>query len=346
VLINLLDNAVKYTETGTVGLQLDSRPTGPAGRLLVTFSVDDTGIGIGRADQARIFEAFVQIGKPDSHTGTGLGLTITRQFVELMGGTIHVESTPGEGSRFRVELSLERAQASDVRTPGAGGERVVGLEAGEPEYRILVVDDESENRSVMERLLRNAGFQVRVAGDGAQAVAMFRAWQPHFIWMDLRMPVIDGVQATRQIRALDGGRSVKIVAVTASVLAGQRSEILEDGLDDFVCKPYRANDVFHCMARHLGVRYRFGTALPALSADAAEPLRPEALAALPDELRAELREAVITLHRERITGIIGRVREQDSTLGVALSRYADRLEFTAIFEAIEGRQTRSAGESR
>jgi signal transduction histidine kinase/DNA-binding response OmpR family regulator len=346
VLINLVDNAIKYTEEGSVTLRLEVGSTDRAGRLLLTFCVEDTGIGIARGDQARIFEAFVQIGKAVEHKGTGLGLTITRQFVELMGGTIHVESTPGEGSRFRVELSLERAQASDVRTPGAGGERVVGLEAGEPEYRILVVDDESENRSVMERLLRNAGFQVRVAGDGAQAVAMFRAWQPHFIWMDLRMPVMDGVQATRQIRALDGGRSVKIVAVTASVLAGQRSEILEDGLDDFVCKPYRANDVFHCMARHLGVRYRFGTALPALSADAAEPLRPEALAALPDELRAELREAVITLHRERITGIIGRVREQDSTLGVALSRYADRLEFTAIFEAIEGRQTRSAGESR
>ena len=160
------------------------------------------------------------------------------------------------------------------------------------------------------------------------------------------MPVLDGVQATRQIRALDGGRSVKIVAVTASVFAGQRSEILEDGLDDFVCKPYRSNDVFHCMARHLGVRYRFGAALPALSDDVAEPLRPEALAALPEELRTELREAVITLHRERIAGIIGRVREQDSALGVTLSRYAERLEFTAIFEAIEGRQVKSAREGR
>jgi anti-sigma regulatory factor (Ser/Thr protein kinase) len=162
VLINLVDNAIKYTEEGSVTLRLDVGAADRAGRLPLTFCVEDTGIGIGRADQARIFEAFVQIGKAVAHKGTGLGLTITRQFVELMGGTIHVESTPGEGSRFRVELSLEPARASEIRTPRAGGERVIGLEAGEPEYRILVVDDERENRSVMERLLQNAGFQVRV----------------------------------------------------------------------------------------------------------------------------------------------------------------------------------------
>ncbi len=344
VLINLVDNAIKYTEEGSVTLRLEVGAADRAGRLPLTFCVEDTGIGISRGDQARIFEAFVQIGKAVAHKGTGLGLTITRQFVELMGGEIHVESRAGEGSRFRVELWLEPAQAADIRTPRAGGERVIGLEAGEPEYRILVADDERENRSVMERLLQNAGFQVRVAGDGAQAVAVFRAWQPHFIWMDLRMPVMDGVQATRQIRSLDGGRSVKIAAVTASVFASQRGEILEDGLDDFVCKPYRANDVFHCMARHLGVRYRLGAALPALSGDMVERLRPEALAALPEDLRAELREAVITLHRERITGIIDRVQERDAALGAVLSRYADRLAFTAIFEALEGRQVKSVRE--
>ncbi len=346
VLINLVDNAIKYTEEGSVTLRLEAGAADRAGRLPLTFCVEDTGIGIGRPDQARIFEAFVQIGKAVAHKGTGLGLTITRQFVELMGGAIHVESTPGEGSRFRVELSLEPARASDVRTPRAGGERVIGLETGEPEYRILVVDDERENRSVMERLLQNVGFQVRVAGDGEQAVAIFRAWEPHFIWMDLRMPRMDGVQATRQIRSLDGGRSVKIVAVTASVFASQRSELLEDGLDDFVCKPYRASDVFHCMARHLGVRYRFGAALAPLSVESVERLRPEALAALPEELLAELREAVITLHRERITRIIDRIQQQDSALGITLSRYADRLAFTAIFEAIEGHQAKSVQEGR
>ena len=158
VLINLLDNAVKYTETGSVGLQLEAGPADAAGRLPMTFSVEDTGIGVSREDQARIFEAFVQIGKPDSQRGTGLGLTITRQFVELMGGTIRVESTPGEGSRFCVELSVERAQESDLVARAAHSDRVIGVAHGEPEYRILVIDDERHNRTLLERLLQNAGF--------------------------------------------------------------------------------------------------------------------------------------------------------------------------------------------
>jgi CheY-like chemotaxis protein len=346
VLINLVDNAIKYTEEGSVTLRLEAGSADETGRLRLAFCVEDTGIGIGGADLARIFDAFVQIDRAVSHKGTGLGLTITRQFVELMGGTIQVESTPGEGSKFRVELALKGAEASEIRTPRAGVERVVGLEPGQPEYRILVVDDEGEGRAVMERLLRKVGFHVRVACDGAQGIETFNTWRPHFIWMDLRMPVLDGVQATRRIRALDGGREVKIVAVTASVFASQRSELLAEGFDDSLCKPYRSNDIFHCMGRQLGVRYRCTAAAGPLNGNIAAPLRPEALAALPEDLRTELREAVIALHRERIAGIIGRVRELDSALGVRLADYADRLEFTAIFEAIEGRRTRSAGESQ
>jgi signal transduction histidine kinase/ligand-binding sensor domain-containing protein/CheY-like chemotaxis protein len=347
VLINLLGNAIKYTESGSVTLRLDASPTGTDGRRLLKFSVEDTGSGIGDEDRARIFEAFVQIGKPEAHKGTGLGLTITRQFVELMGGTIHVESTLGQGSRFCVELPVELAQQSETVAPAGDGGRIIGLERGEPEYRILIADDERENRTVLERLLQNAGFQVRLAADGAQAVECFRSWRPHFIWMDLRMPVMDGIQATRQIRALDCGREVKIAAVTASVFDGQRSEVLAAGLDDFVRKPYQPGDIFACMERHLGVRYRCSEpgSEPAL-ASPAEPvpaLRPEAFATLPEELRVELRAAVITLDRERILGIVGRVWERDSDLGRALMRCADRLAYTAIFEAIEGCQPEPAG---
>jgi CheY-like chemotaxis protein/anti-sigma regulatory factor (Ser/Thr protein kinase) len=340
VLINLLGNAIEHTEKGSVTLWLGARNADHTGQLLLTFRVEDTGIGIGGEDQARIFEAFVQIGKQEAHKGTGLGLTITRQFVELMGGTIHVESTPGEGSMFCVELPVERAHESEFTARGGEGQRIHGLQPGQPETRVLIVEDERENRMVLERLLQNAGFQVRVAGDGAQGIELFRTWAPHFIWMDLRMPVMDGVQATRQIRSLDGGREVKIVAVTASVFEDQRSDILAAGLDDFVCKPFRSSDIFDCMARQLGVRYRWseGPSAPGTS------LRPEAVAALPDELRAELRDAVVTLHRERISSVIGRVWERDSALGNALARCADRLAYTAIFEALENCRSQSAGE--
>ena len=164
--------------------------------------------------------------------------------------------------------------------------------------------------------------------------------------MDLRMPVMDGVEAARQIRALDGGREVKIAAVTASVFAGQRSEVLAAGLDDFVRKPYRPSDIFDCMARHLGVRYRYLEAWPASRAEPGAALPPEALAALPGELRAELRDAVIALRSSSA------LRRSSAACGsgippsaAALARCADRLAYTAIFQALEGGQAKSTGES-
>ncbi|HUK18825.1 MAG TPA: two-component regulator propeller domain-containing protein [Bryobacteraceae bacterium] len=332
VLINLLGNAIKYTERGSVTLRLDAACAPIAGWLLLTFAVEDTGIGITGEDRAHIFEAFVQVGKQTAQRGTGLGLTISRQFVELMGGTIHAESTPGEGSRFYVKLPVERAEESEATAPSGDGARIIGLEPGEPEYRILVVDDERENRLMLERLLAGAGFHVRVAENGAQGVELFQTWRPHFIWMDLRMPVLDGVTATRQIRALEGGREVKIAAITASVFEDQRSEVLAAGLDDFVGKPYWPSEIFDCVGRHLGVRYRQGEAAPV---EPAAALQPEALEALPAELLRELRDALVALHAERIAEIIARVSERDSILGSALARFANRFAYTAIFEAIE-----------
>ena len=342
MLTNLLSNAVKYTAKGAVTLRLSAPPTDESQRLLLTFEVEDTGAGIAVEDQARIFEAFVQAGPPATQKGTGLGLAITRQIVELMGGTIHVDSTPGKGSRFRLELPAERAQESEVVVPRTDRGRIIGLEPGQPEYRVLVVEDESGNSAVLERMLESAGFLVRVVADGAQGVEVFRAWRPHFIWMDLRMPVMDGVEATKRIRALEGGPEVKIAAVTASVFADQRSEVLAAGLDDFVRKPYRSEEIFDSMARHLGVRYRRGEAAPALAAELAA-LRPEDFAVLPEELRNELANVLISLNRERISRVIQRVSERNASLGALLARHADRFDYTMMLDAVKSCQSKAAG---
>jgi len=174
---------------------------------------------------------------------------------------------------------------------------------------------------------------VRVAGDGAQGVDLFRTWRPHLIWMDLRLMDMDGAETARQIRVLEGGRDVKIVAVSASVFACERTGLLAAGLDDFVGKPYRPKDIFNCMACQLGVRYRErDLASPGVSAPA---LLPEALAALPETLRAELRDALLALDAGRIAAVIDRVLERDSALGSALARSAGRFAYTAIFQALE-----------
>ena len=333
VLINLLGNGVKYTDRGSVRLRLDSRPAGEAGRAVVIFEVADTGIGIAEGDRTRIFDPFVQVAEIRKRKGTGLGLSITHHFVELMGGSIQLESTPGVGSCFRIELPVVLAEAFDVEETAEQEHHIVGLEPGQPEYRILIVEDQPESWMVLKRLLENAGFHPRVAENGAAGIEVFREWHPHFIWMDVRMPVMDGVEATRRIRALDGGREVKIAAVTASAFESQREELLAAGMDDFVRKPYRAREMFACIGRQLGVRYRYDAV--AASSDAEETgLRPEALAALPNDLRRELTDAVVSLNPGRILAAIDRVREVDPTVAAVLSRLSGRYAYTAILDAV------------
>ncbi len=256
VLINLIGNAVKFTSQGSVTLKVDARPF--EGQLiLLILEVQDTGVGIAPDDQARIFEAFVQAGQTSTQKGTGLGLSITRQFVQMMGGKIEVESIPGEGSLFRVELPVEQSSKPETAEARSTERYVAGLAPGQPEYRILIVEDKKENWMLLQRLLTDAGFLVRVAEDGAQGVEIFRTWQPHLIWMDISLPVMGGMDAAARIRALEGGAQVRIVALSASVFAHQRDEALTTGLDDFLAKPYRREDIFECMARQLGVRYLY-----------------------------------------------------------------------------------------
>ena len=332
VLINLLNNAVKFTDQGSVILRLKATPEIDTAAVLLKFEIEDTGIGIAPADQAVIFDAFIQTSAAKRQEGTGLGLTISRQLIELMGGTIQVESVPGHGSCFRTEIKVERAQESEVNR-GADFERVTALAEGQSEYRILIVEDQRENWMVLERLLESAGFRVRVAENGAQGIKEFREWSPQFIWMDLRMPVMDGLEATRRIRACEGGDEVKIAAVTASGYVGDRTEILAAGIDDYVRKPYRRAEIFECMARHLGVHYRVGERAANSDAERLRALTAKDLTALGDELRKELRDAVITLNSARISTAVERISKENTVLGSILARYADRFAYSEIFDA-------------
>lgn len=336
VLINLLSNAIKFTEKGSVTLRVATTPTRDPGKVHLAFEVEDTGEGIAADDQAAIFDAFVQAGVAKSQEGVGLGLTISRQIVELMGGTIHVESALGEGSRFRVEIPATRAEEGEA-SQGLALEHVVALAPGQPDYRILIVEDQPENWMVLQRLLGHAGFHVRVAQNGAEGVKEFREWRPQFIWMDLRMPVMDGVEATRRIRASEGGREVRIAAVTASGVAGDRREILAEGLDDYVRKPYRSTEILECMARHLGCRYQISeTPQKSESRHQSSPrLTSEDLCALPEELRQELQKAIVTLDPVRISTVIERISDVNTGLGLILGRYAQSYAYSQIFDQIK-----------
>jgi len=334
VLTNLIGNAIKYTEEGSVLVRVSTHSGAPASAVLC-LEVEDTGIGIAEQDKARIFEPFVQIGA-STRKGTGLGLSITRHFVQLLGGTIQLDSALGRGSRFCAEIPVQLAEVSEIISPDAGlWRRVVALEPGQPTQRILVVEDQHENAQLLERLLHAVGFEVRVAEDGARAVDAFASWRPDFIWMDVRLPGLSGLEAAKRIRAMDGGHAVRIAAVTASAFDTERDQVLAAGFDDLLRKPFRQREIFDCMARHVGVRYVYA---PEQEAETLVPatVRPEDLALLPRRLREELEAAILSLDQKRITQVVVRVSQQDRLVGSALQWLADNLTYSPILTALRG----------
>jgi len=334
-LINLIGNAVKFTRQGGVTVRLGTKEN-TVSHLLI--EVEDTGEGISPEDQQRIFEPFVQIGEYSVNQGSGLGLTITRQFVQLMGGTLDVKSTPSKGSVFLVDLPLAAAHAADIVKPDdiAKG-NVIGLAPNQPVYRILIVDDQPENQLLLSRLMGVINFPVKTADNGVEAIEQFRNWQPHFIWMDSRMPVMDGIEATRRIRELPGGKDLKIVAVTASAFIEQRNELLNAGMDDFVRKPYRFNDIYDCLGRLLGVQYIFESTPVAIESEIVM-LTQDMLAALSPELRNELKEALESLDSDRISVAITQVEALDAKLYKTLSYFVANFDYPGILKALSSNE--------
>ena len=330
ILINLVGNAVKFTQQGGVTVRLGTRQNAHTHLLI---EIEDTGIGIATEDQKRLFQPFVQLGEFNAQKGTGLGLAITQQYVQLMGGTIAVESTPGKGSIFRVELPFKRVDKVDLPKESSSKDEILGLAPNQQEYRVLIVEDQLENQLLLSNLMKNIGIPFKVADNGEQALSLFLDWHPHLIWMDRRMPVMDGIEATKRIRALPGGKDVKIVAVTASAFTEQRDEMLKAGMDDFVPKPYRFNEIYECLTRQLGVQYVYAEAQPTEDTGAT-PLTAQMLSALPPELRSELRDALKSLDTERISTAIGQVASYDPTLQKTLTHLTDNFDYPAILNVL------------
>jgi PAS domain S-box-containing protein len=326
VLINLLGNAVKYTEHGSVSLRVSRCNEEPAGEIC--FAVADTGPGIATDEQERVFQPFYQteigIAKGD---GTGLGLAISREYTRMMNGRLTVDSRSGEGSVFILRLPLPEATAAVLQT--ATG-HVIGLEAGQGEQRILVVDDKADNRELVQQLLEITGFVVRTADNGQQAIDTFKQWQPCFIWMDMRMPVLDGYAATQQIRALPGGGTVKIVALTASAFEEDRSEIMAAGCDDLVRKPLEEARLFAVMGELLGLRYRYAEGPAPTPTPTPTPAAELDLSTLPAALVAELGCAAETLDMDAAQHIVAKITQLDAESGQRLEALINGYRFDLI----------------
>lgn len=330
ILLNLISNAVKYTKKGSVRVILNAENIDDSLKCLLIFRIEDTGIGISEQDLLLIFNSFVQVGSESDQKGTGLGLPITKEYAELMGGSLEVISEFGQGSIFTAKLPAVKISAEQVLTASENSlQNVIGLEAGQPTYRILVVEDQLENRLLLKNLLLSVGFEVYEARNGKEGVELFEQIQPHFIWMDRRMPVMDGIEATRMIRALPNGKEVKIVAVTASVFLEQRQEFLAVGVNDIVNKPYRDSEILECMAQQLGVKFVYDTQELAQTTEKGF-VDLDKLQTLQPLLLQELTSAVTELDIERCNELIDQIQQIDAPLAMQLLERVHQLDFETL----------------
>jgi len=334
VLTNLLNNAFKFTERGEVALGIEVQALA-SDRCRLLFSVRDTGAGIAAHERELLFGAFSQTSTGRSaKEGSGLGLAISRSFVRLMGGEIGLASTPGRGTTVRFDIPVRIIDAGALAPcADSTAHTVVALLPGQPRYRILLADDRREARQLLLRLLQPLGFELREAATGLEALEVWQAWQPHLIWMDMRMPVMSGREAARRIKQLPQGKDTVIIALTASSFEEERASILADGCDDFLSKPFDEASLFGLMHKHLGVRFAFRE-----NQDSAPPPRPppdmRALAALPAALAEPLQQALLHLDTAAVERAIGAVRTRDAVLADALQELADEFQYDRILQLL------------
>ncbi len=336
VLTNLIANAVKYTAAGEIAIRAKVLGAAPPSQVMLRFEVEDSGAGIDAQELENIFSPFVQIGEqPASESGTGLGLAICRQFVELMGGSIGVTSEPGVGSLFFFELPVMIADGSLPAASGLEHRRVVGLVEGQPQYRLLITEDKLENRLLLQEILLPLGFEVREAVNGREAVEIFEQWQPHLIWMDIRMPIMGGKEATRLIKATEAGAQSKIIALTAHALEDERNEILAAGCDELIRKPYRESEIHGALARHLGLEFEYEKQSDGPVVTKHQDLDATLLGELPVELVQGLKEATLLLDRERCLASVGLISEHNVNLGMQLRGMVEDMQYRDILTAVD-----------
>ncbi|NER38004.1 MAG: PAS domain S-box protein [Oscillatoria sp. SIO1A7] len=425
VLINLLGNAIKFTQKGTVRVRSIVGAGGQGAReqgageqgareqgareqgagedselkiqnskfkiqnskfktqnsklFKISFEVADTGPGIAPEDVESIFEAFVQTktGK-ESQEGTGLGLPISRSFVELMGGKMTVSSrgegfaygsyaygsynndledkeafaspgqlTPGydSGTSFQFDIQCQVVQELDSERLSVVA-TAIALEPNQQPWRIMVADDNQSNRQLLIKILSPLGFQLQEARDGQEAVALWESWQPHLIWMDLRMPVCDGYEAVKSIRIRERkvkrakiqnfGDRTAIIALTANSLEEERTAAREAGCDDFIRKPFREAEIFDTINKHLRVRYSYEKSADGLDSTETEQTEAaivpssEILASFSPDWLASLHQATIEGDLDVMLSLIDEIRTQDNPLANALAALAKRFQFEQI----------------
>jgi PAS domain S-box-containing protein len=334
ILTNLIGNAVKFTKKGWIAVRLQA-VNGESQSLRLRGEVEDTGTGIPLEDQQRLFREFEQTDSGQRAGGTGLGLAISRKFARLMGGDLTVESTAGKGTTFHFEIPIELGESAAVHSP-ADQRRVLHLQPAYEGMSVLIADDIAENRRYLEQLLRPLGFKTFTAADGASAVDVFAASQPRLVLMDLRMPVLDGHEAIRRMRAQPDGKKAAIIAVTASAFEENRRSVIDAGGDDFLCKPFREEDLFEKIGRLTGAKFVYADETVSPSADGERPVAREQVEKfLPAELRSRLHDAVVRADLDQMLAVLAEAGPEAAAVTDGLRRRIEQFDYQSLLSVLE-----------
>jgi signal transduction histidine kinase/CheY-like chemotaxis protein len=305
VLLNLLSNAVKFTPSGQIALRVHW-----VGSQTLKFEVTDTGIGISAEEISKLFQPFVQTSSGVKAGGSGLGLAISYQIVHMMGGEMQVSSLVGQGSKFSFTLPVE---PTEVMISDMHSLKVVGLAPHQPRHRILIADDIQEDGELLVQWLTLVGIETQVACNGREAIEQWETWSPHLILMDMKMPDMDGYEATWVIKQRGGVAAPKIIAMTASAFREQQAAILEAGCDDIITKPVREDILFKLLQEQLGIEFIYEVPKTAQNAPTLRTYPPP-----PQPWRERFQMAVISLDTEGMQRLISEFRTHDPDLAEQL----------------------------
>jgi len=344
VLINLLNNAIKFTSSGGIIVRVSklinknlscSEENNKVFTPKIVFKIEDTGVGIAANEIDKLFKAFTQTQSGiETQEGTGLGLIISKKFIQLMGGNITVKSKVGVGSIFCFYIQVKISQADDIISKKQT-RQVVALAPNQPCYKILIVDDKYSNRLLLMKLLQPLGFELKEATNGKEAIEIWDKWEPHLIWMDMRMPIMDGYEATKYIKKTTKGNATAVIALTASILEEEKAIILSAGCDDFVRKPFEEYTLFETMTKHLGVRYLYEEITTHQQKDENYQLNSTSFKVMPLAWLREVYQAAIDLDDELILQLIEQIPEAHVSLAKALKELVNKFRLDTIRILIE-----------
>lgn len=334
ILINIIGNSIKFTESGKIVVTF-SLEEKIQNKIKLKVIVEDTGYGIAPEDISKLFQPFVQTESGKKiQSGTGLGLVISKSYIQLMEGSISIESKPGIGTTISFTINIQKGEKTDIKDEIVT-QNIIGLKNKNFIPKILIVDDDENNRNLMFTLLKEVGFDIKDSINGRQALDIYNEWKPDLIWMDIRMPVMNGLEATKIIKSSTDRIQPKIILISAHVLKEELTEITQSGCDDFLAKPYKIESIFEYIKKHLVIEYIYREELNSTKkntleiADIIQKVGP-----VYDEIKEEILTAVRNTDSLSIQRIAKEIKQSHPDFAEFLILNAKNFDYDKISELI------------